>query len=261
MLGKTRKCMSIVLMSVMMLSLAGCSKDDIIEKKVDLSKAVDESDIEDGLYILTAKGKYYKPNTENQTFSDASIQASSNRIIWSVDNKKAIPTLYKDDKLVYFSKSMLEEDFIIEKFKSMGYSIGVFGLSTGTNGEINISSNNLVTSSTLETQLKKTMVSDENITLEEIGGNKINADKLLSGGIIPDLKKNKKYKIGVYKGTYYGETEVKADTKFFVSEKTDYTSGFEKTKSGYFIVNTGNLKNGYYSVNGEGLFRVTDEKR
>lgn len=257
-----RKKMNILLfMSVIILSLSGCSKGDIIEKKIDSSKAIDKTDIEDGLYILTEKGKFYKPNKENQSFNDVSVQASSTRVIWSVNDQKVIPTLYKDDKLVYFSKNILENDFVIEKFKSTGYSIGVYGLSTGTNGDINISSNNIIAGSTFSSQLDKIIKNGESVAIEELSGKKVSEDKLKRGGIIPDLEKNKKYKIGIYKGTYYGKIEVLADTRFFVSEKTDYTKGFQKTKSGYVIVDTGNLENGYYSINGEGLFRVTDKKR
>lgn len=261
---KKRLLVSLCLFALFSSFLCGCSKSDIIKTKEDKSKAVRQEEMDDGIYIRTQKGKFYKPNTDNQSFSGVGTQAGKDRIIWSVSGNKAIPTLYKDDELVCFSKQALTEDYVIEKFSSCGYSIGAYGLEQGTDGNINMAINTMAKDSSLYTamQEKKGVLEEKgSVVIAEIDGKNVKESDLKRGGILSGLEKDKTYTLGVYKGTYYTEFKLKADTKFFVSKETDTIGGFQNTKSGYAVINTDSLEEGYYSVNGEGLFRVVSKKR
>lgn len=256
--------LSVCVLSLLCGSLCGCSKEDVIKTKEDKSKAVKEEQMEDGIYIRTKKGKFYKPNTDNQSFSGVGTQAGSDRVIWNTSGNKAIPTLYKDDELVCFSAQALTEDYVIEKFSPSGYSIGVYGLEKGTDGNINMTSNMMVKDSSLYTAMmeKKGVLQEKgSIVIAELEGKKVKESDLKRGGILSGLEKDKSYTVGFFKGTYYTELKLKADTRFFVSKETDTIGGYQYTKSGYAIIDTSSLEEGYYSVNGEGLFHVVNKNR
>lgn len=243
--------------------LCGCSAEDLIEEDRDTARlgVIAEEDVEEGIYIMTADGDYYQPNTANQSFSSVTNEASPNRITWVNDNNKEIPSLYSDDTLVYFSSEEIPAYFSVERFLSVGYTFGIYNASLSTDGEIVFSADSLISGTDADNLFSQAMEGGV-MSLISVDGNELSEDDLSRCGSIKGLEKDHVYTIGVYKGTYYEETELTADTRIFYSSLVDQTTGIDKTKDGYAIIRLPELEDGYYSVNGTGLFHyIPDEAR
>ena len=62
--------------------------------------------------------------------------ADSSRIVYSVNGTNNIPTLYSDDKLVMYSADEIPDSLNAERFSSVGWTLGLFGLQSATNGGV-----------------------------------------------------------------------------------------------------------------------------
>lgn len=260
---KFKKWMTIVLTAVALTSLfSGCGKmDSIIEnKEVDVTKPVKKENVTSGVYILTEDGKFYKANTLNQSFSSATSSVSSSRYIYSVDGNKYIPKLYKDDLLIYVSNATLPDEINVEKFKSMGYTIGAVNVGKGTSGTYSVTTENCIDGSDFATQVSNEIGNAKSLVIKKIAGSTLKADRITDTGTITGLEKDKEITIDAYAGTYYKEIKTKADTKIFVSSKLFTIEDMELTKNGYVILNQ-NFGEGYYNINNEGLIQIVDENR
>ena len=237
------------------LLLSGCSLESIMEGEGDPGHVgiVPEEEIEEGIYIMTADGEYLAPNTENQTFSGTVEQADYNRVTWVTGDDKEIPTVYADDTLVYFSLDQIPSYFLIERFTAVGYTFGIYGAQITTDGEVSITSESLLGDSDAATVLSPAL-SDGVLRLYELNGKRITEEDLSLCGSIKGLEQGEDYTVGVYKGTYFQEAEITADTKVFYSRNVDQTTALVPTKDDYYTITLPEMEKGYYSIDGTGLF-------
>lgn len=246
----------------MMMALSGCKQmDSVIEEdERDVTEPVDQKNVTSGVYILTEDGTFYKANTLYQSFTQEATVASSDRYVYSVKDAKFIPTLYKNDALIYVSSSSIPKEISVERFKSCGYTIGAVAISKGTSGAYSVTNNNIISGSDFETQVTKNIGEAKTIVLKKANDTTVSDKNLTKAGTLETFKKDQEIVLDCYVGTYYKEIETKADTKIWVSASVSTIDDIELTKHGYVILNH-SLDEGYYNINNEGLICYKNEKR
>ena len=212
--------------------------------------------VKDGTdFIATGKLKGSGANgTPNGTDSDGT------RILYEVgEYDNIIPTLYADEILAEASTSADWTGVLLERYKFMGYSIGVYNAVYSKDGnDLSFDlDGNVIEGTDLYDQLSKMESRDFRITgidgreLDDANTNRI-------GGFLPNLEKDSVHTIDLYSGTYFHRIQVKADTEMFQSFEV-YSYGkdlISDTPNGYrsFRMPAG-MYSGYYAVNGSGIFR------
>lgn len=245
------------------LLLSGCGEIIIDSQKVnDYGKPISKEDLQDGIYIRTANNEYYQANTIGQNYEDTTYAARADRLCWYTGDK-FIPTLYADDQLVYITQESIPSTFLVEEFKDLGYTIGANALeySNELNGVSAQLEKGLLESDYYKVLSEK--VNDEdNLLYVEINNTPITLDNITYAGTFAGLEEGKKYKISLYKGTYYTEVDVVADTRVFASYSTSETLGYTRTKENYVVIELSpNIEQGYYTVDNSGMFYLSHEKR
>lgn len=289
---KNKRLISIVIVVVMAcltilssLALTGCSskKDKGPQKLV-----FDQNDekaylngLEDGKFYVRHKNEFSEVYFNNTTFEKGKMvtRANEKRIYWFKEDEDKIPTLYKGDSLVLFTRKSLEEKFILERFMDLGYSVGLCMMTPTESGRYAIS-----------TDIKKkntypysdadaiTKLSNKQVIVDSINKPiryyKEEYDKdtneLISPpesiivptkyGTIPNLKQNEYYDVKVYEGTVEHDYKLQANV-FILGSMEVLTDLNYKFDDEYLlgISLPADLKTGYYSINGQGLFRYVAE--
>lgn len=93
----------------------------------------------DYFYLLPAEGCNFDPANDYLQSTDYSangmISPELNRLVSFTWTDDAIPTLYKNDQLVYVAAESIPS-FRWERYLDKGYSIGISGLSAASSGKI-----------------------------------------------------------------------------------------------------------------------------
>lgn len=180
-----------------------------------------------------------------------------------------VPTLFEGDKLFYFSTTGVYDYTTLERFKEIGWSLGINNLQSNATGRVffepgedltsGIESGNMLT---LELQNIYDFVANENkasdgkFMIDKVGGVQI-TDKNVDNGILAGLEKGKAYDLEIYSGTEFMHYSASATVLYLKSYETyaiwectplqDYL---------YEIKFPDYLKTGYYDVGGQGFMRV-----
>ena len=240
--------------------------------------ALSLNDLQDGKYYIKDGDSFYalpeailSSSEENDTLIPE--KAHDGRLAkMNEAEAEIIPTLYNDTELIYFNasntavpdasggSSVIPTSFWLERFKDQGYSLGVSRL-TAVGSKYHFTLNDISSDSSISQSLTAEMGSD--FVLDTIGGKNLSEDMLSPSGTITGLSKGQSYKVDIYSGTNYVGGEFIADTRYFTSyelyELTDYTLG---TKGYVTIKMPSDYQNGYYYINGVGMFKfVNNSKR
>lgn len=256
-------------------AIAACGGNKKKEKKQEDPLANLKNDT---FYVLHSDNTIDKLLTCNASFTfneDVADEPSNERTIWlKEDEYNKIPTLYPDDKLIYHTTEIVNEDFTFERFEDFGYSIGMRGLTVTNSGRYCIStkeedktvfpSTEKYTSDTADILTFK----NESVILDEFGGAPlralrnekgefVNNDTVFSRcGTILGLTKDKEYEAKIYSGTELYEYTFKADKRIMGSMETTKTVDYSFEKKSIAIIDIPEyFNNGYYSINGKGIFR------
>ena len=230
-------------------------------KETDPSEPIPTSELEEeGYYILGSDGNYYRPNTDGQNFTGTVTNADSSRVVVSKNNSKFIPKFYTDDMLVYFSSGTVPDEFYVERFRNTGYTIGLYGLSLGSNGRYSFDKSDIVSGSDLESQIGSLMTEERIATILTVNGRALTEEAVTSAGSLGGLEKGDEVTIEYMIGTYYGSFTTIADEILFYSSATTTINSYRTTKNGYIVLDMPETK-GYMSIEGIGLMKVMDEAR
>lgn len=177
-------------------------------------------------------------------------------LIPQVDGKNTFLVIYQT------GENEMPESYSIEKYKDLGYTLGVSVSFGETGGSLFLVNDDLCSSSMAEDILSD--CTSGLLKIHKINGKKdlpldnvdTEVEKLLG------LEKDKRYQVGFFDGTTYHEEEFLADTAVFKSEKVmNLENPLKPTEHGFFYVKLPvNLKNGYYHINDAGLFRYTGQQ-
>lgn len=260
---KIRRCLLSLLLIVSIATAAvGCGSqksDDAANSNGPYS--IDQ--IQSGLYIMTGDGKFYTPDTSGQNFTNEVTSSDPRRIIYSYEDNKEIPIMYKDDKLVYFTSGTIPDNFGVEKFRDVGYTFGLYGISKNSGGEYTFNASSFIPNSTLE-QSFNGYISDGDLgILLSVDEKPVDVDDLSIAGTYKCSKKDQKVKLAFMKGTFYNEVEAFADEHVWYSAETSNVLSYETTKNGFIVLNLPDgLKDGdYISVMNTGLIQVSSKNR
>lgn len=241
--------------------------------------AVTVNDLKSGSYYVKNGSDFYELPQEGWNFDtsrsvmstnnglNGMINTESNRIVDYVYKDGAIPTLYKNDQLVFKSSGNVPS-FTWERFLDQGYSIGLYGLTTSSAGKIQFtpgkSGNENLSSITraLSEKAQEGMVLDNGFVLDKINGASLTKNNLRNGGIIAGLTKDAVANCDLYIGTSLVSVAATADTRVFTSFELYTTDLYSNSPDGYAIVDIPDyLKSGYYYINNAGLVKYYNVER
>lgn len=240
--------------------LSGCGQ----KNETDDGSAMTEEDYQK-LSEQMEEGKYYiLHNGEVSMITTAEETSPSNGTIAWFDHTayENIVTMYKGDKLIYYTTNDIDESFSYTRFLDMGYTIPIAGLEAGASGKFHISTSSdagTVYPDSSATSLYE--FQNDQVIVDKIGGVSLTADNVSEYGTVTGLEQDEEYNIDLYSGSVLTKTSMYAnirvmgldDDQSFTTNKFDFLSG-EVIQIG--LPNWFN--SGYYEINGLGIFRYVN---
>ena len=258
-LQKKNLAKAILLCSMAML-LTACKKDVQIFEKKPVTEAVEvaAADMERDVFYVKNGTKFSKVYLPGGNAKKKARNLNKARVLYFLDDEPMVPTHYKGEVITYKSATtdLYKEGLTLERYKDIGFSIGVFGGTIGEDGFLHISiKDNVVPGSDAAAAFAKAQVDD--VRIVSVGG--IDIKEMLDPdcGVLLGLEDGKNYTVEFYLGTYYYQYTFVADTHFLQAyEYYSYgSSEIKDTKLSYMSFTTPtDLKSGYYNVSGTGLF-------
>lgn len=257
------------LAAIMILSLAalaGCGRNE--EEIVYELTPVTEEELETGCYYVKSGDQYYKmPDTTGRASFDGDSlvakEASSDRTLMFGQDDVFIPTLYKDDMLIYVTKEAIPTSFTWERYEDDGYTIGVAGLSENEAGRYTTSK----TATTVKAdssfgQALADVADEETIIIDKVDNTSVSNANISTGGSITGLTYGTEYTVDTYVGSEYIEAKATADTHVFTSFELYETSTYDFAQANYIVLTVPSyLRSGYYLINGTGFVKYANATR
>ena len=180
-----------------------------------------------------------------------------------------IPTLFEGDKLFYFSTTGVYDYTTLERFKTLGWSLGLNNLQSNTTGRVffetgesledGIASGNILT---LELQniydfvANEDKASDGQFMIDKVGGVNI-TNKNVENGILTGLERGKAYDLEIYSGTEFMHYTASASVFYLKSYETYAIWECTPLQDYLYEIKVPDyLKTGYYDVSGTGFMRL-----
>ncbi len=268
------KAMSLLLISALLTATLGCGKEVVEEDpKTAYLKTLESGNF----YIRHSNYTVEKPYFGEATFSKGSTFEKQNNdaVMWFHGDEDKIPVLYEGDSLIYYSTDPIKEEYTLERYELLPYTIGLCKMTVSPSGRFKIKTdeNEKCTYPGADTDQILNFVNDE-VIIDTLGGVKLRASKdeitfddegnvvnvstsaLTRGGTIFGLERGETYSCEIYEGTIGTLFNFTADVLPIVHWET-YTSvdyNFE-SRTIMNIPIPDDFKSGYYMVNGIGLFR------
>lgn len=268
------------LLTALIIGLTGCnlSRDDIASETdaTKMSVITDINKLKNHSFYIRHKDEYYPLYLGEKSFEidETSINTdpSDERTLFFKDDWDMIPTCFKNDTLVYYCDDKLPDYFILERFEDVGYSFGICNLklnpqnnlyyfeTTTSDEEVNP---NIYQKSNFS-KIQELYPPESIISINSLGKDKLEIDsnQISRGGIILGLEKDNLYTVTVAKGSDPMVCEFLADTKMLTSwEILDISTRFNFSETKTIEFDFPNyMENGYYMINGKGLFRYVNGK-
>ena len=277
---KKKHLLMISTLLVTSLALSGCSLlsdnaeeepiEEIDETLVDAEKVY--KSLEDGCYYVQHANK----TCEKVYFGQASFDEgntvttpSTNRVMWFRGDFDQIPTYHQGDSLIFYSKEELDETFTLERFMDLGYSIGVRGLKETESGRYSISTDVDEKCTYPESDADQLLLlENDNVIIESVSrvalrNDTTNPDNNLvtDYGTVSKLPEETPLNIKVFEGTEENDYVFTTDVRILGSMEAVSNNNFEFTENNIIVIDIPSyFHDGYYLINGAGLFRyVTSE--
>ena len=192
------------------------------------------------------------------------------RAVFDTSSIVNIPTLFDGDKLFYYSTTGVYDYTILERFKDLGWSIGITKFQETVTGRIyfepgqdlmsGVESGVILTSEIApiyDFVANEEKQSDGLFRLDKIGGVPI-SKKNIEDGILIGLEKGKQYDTEIYSGTEFLYFSLSASVNYLESFETYAISEFTpmQQNSLFEITIPEYLLTGYYDVSGAGFLRL-----
>lgn len=245
----------IILFSILLVS--GCGSVEIfVEPEPDHVVEISDSQLRTEIYYIKNGTKFAKVYLPKGNVKSTAKSVKTNRVLYFMGDEKMLPVHYKGELIAYASAKADLNSICLERFKDMGYSLGIYGGEMQEDGYYHLSIKKNLADDSDAKKIFSGVVSDE-IRISSVGGSPIGELVDEGSGIITGLEKDKTYTVEFYSGTYFYRQNFVADTHFLRAFEV-YNYGEESiddTTHGYMCFNTPeDLKSGYYLVNGQGLF-------
>ena len=258
-----RKFLGLCIALCMVLPIAGCGEntEDATVEAPTVSMIESMDLLYDRGFYVRHDDKFLIPYIGDASFKNeytAVPNPDKRRVLWFMDDFACIPTLYKGDSLIYCSTVEFPEDFILERFEDIGYTVGISNLKQRASGRFSLNTNpELYDHINARSDAAKLFeLGDQNVTIETIGNYPLRGGNVTEGGTIRGLSKDKLYKTEVYTGTYLKNYDLVADSRAMISFEVHHMTNYEYLRSDIIELELPeNLMTGYYLVNGQGLIR------
>ena len=275
---RKRTLLSILLCVCALSMLAGCSKKKETGPVEQTLTAVGLDQLEEGCFYVRSGDQFWKLPLEERNFDTAKEPKSTddkqvgfvatglkdNRIVDFVYEDDAIPTLYKNDTLVYVTNNEISS-FTWERYLDCGYSIGIYGFDLNSSDKITTGDlSNYSQLSSVAAQLSANDVpSLGGIVFDKINGTPLSKSYLNeSAGIITGMSKNATAQIDAFIGTTHVPLTASADTRFFQAFELYNSTQYSLSTDGYAMIEIPNyLKSGYYLLNNQGFVKFVNIDR
>ncbi len=264
-------------------SLAGCKQKEPEEPEIIYELTpVTEDQLQGGKYYVKDAMNFYELPYGSRNFSEEEnvISGGDNEMVNNADKSRRImfgkddvfiPTLYKDDVLVYVT-DVMPESFKWERYYDDGYTVGLAGLELNSTNAYSLTMD--VTTINSESSFFSGLVNyaaSKSIELSEgmsMVVNAVNSAKLTEAnvsecGSITGLTKDSSYNVDVYCGSLYIPVEgCVADTHVLHSYETYATTACNYLQASYIqVVVPDFFPSGYYLVDGVGMVRYINGPR
>lgn len=266
-----------VLILFVALALTGCKKEEEPTGPVDQVLAPITADmLEPGFFYVKSGDSFYLLPAEDCNFDAENDHLEStdfkengmvgqdlNRLLSFTWTDDAIPTLYKNDQLIYVAAESIPS-FRWERYTDKGYSIGVSGLLIGKSGKVTSGpQSKYAYSSSFETALTaENIEATSGFTVDSINNVTLGENYLNDAGVISGLSKNSQAVVNVFVGTQLHQITAAADTRYFKSFELYETSKYALSTGGYAIVDVPSyFKSGYYLINNYGFVKFINADR
>jgi len=236
----------------------GCSEDNrIFEKESNAYElvALSQDELENNTYYVKDKTTFYATHKASGNFSNIPSKVDSSRLKYLADDLSLVPTLYKGEVIAYPTTQTSLEDITLERLKDLGWSFGITGMYTNSDGYICFDTKqNIITGSNAEGIFK---TSEANlIRIATINDKPVSEDSLTSAGTVNGLEEKTTYQVNLYSGSKYGTVNLKSDVHYFQSFEIFKIDEAKDTQNGYLSISMpDDLKSGYYIINGVGMFK------
>lgn len=270
---------SIALGIGIIVALAGCSKKEVEETPAEQTlTAVGLDQLEEGCFYVRSGDQFWKLpleecnfdrtkepiSTDNSQVGFVATGLKDNRILDFVYEDDAIPTLYKNDTLVYVTNDAISS-FTWERYLDCGYSIGIYGFELNSSDKVTTGDlSNYSQISSIAGQLVANQVPNlGGIVFDKINGTPITKSYLNeSAGIITGMSKNASANIDAFIGTAHVPMAASADTRYFQAFELYNSTQYSLSTDGYAMVEIPSyLKSGYYLLNNVGFVKFVNIDR
>lgn len=256
--------------------IAGCSREKEPEGPVEeILTAVTLSDLAPGNFYVKSGNSFFLLPIEGANFdlnepvkttdksANGMVSSEENRLLDFIYRDAAIPTLYRNDQLIYVSNGSISE-FTWERYSDYGYSIGLSSLELANSGKITFGKNTQTASgSSIRDALATAGAGNSSgLTIDAINGTPLSSQYLNDGGIITGMSKDAAANVDFYSGTQHIPLTAFADTRYFKSFETYQTTQYSLSTDGYAIIDIPSyLKSGYYLLNSTGFVKFLNVDR
>lgn len=278
--------LSAVLLGGCSLSLPG--EDEINEEEVKLQQlrdvgiiAYEEStlgipvkteniteNMESGMYYVIHNNTLYPCYADTQTYDygdppEYGPEYNNRFDIFTSESIVDIPTLFEGDKLYYYNEEGVLMYSTFERYKDLGWSIGLRNLKSTPAGYVylNLEDEDEESPCILGSLESMRDISETSILIDKIGGIRLTSD-YCENGIINGLIEGVSYDLEVYNGTNYYYYTSTVDTRYFQSFEVYRLDKYLPLQDYLYEIEIPEwLPEGYYDVDGVGMFRYVKGKQ
>ena len=255
------------------------TKDTIDAKKASVNATEKNTtpELEEDAYYVLHNGKYTPLYFGNSSFDEGEVvnEPLTTRLLWYIDDYSnnadidSIPTLYKDDQLVYRYSDTLTEEFNFERFYDLGRSFGIYGLSETKSGRYSLSIDPDLMYPDSDVYNDISSLTSETVILEQMDTMKLRVGQ----GLVSDYgticnfafddnenlieaDPSQEYTFLVYNGTYKNKFKFKPTYRILGSYEDYISYDFSFIEDDLIEITIPNwFESGYYLINGVGVVK------
>ena len=251
----SKKALTLCIAASMLIGMTGCGdKEEISYQAIKLEDLINNP----GTFILSSKDGMAHPTiTNGQT-------ETLDHWFLTEDQLQNVYELGPKDQLIFTDITKRPSTFVFHKFDELGYTVGCnFDVITETTDE---KSPVIITFGTHYNPFSPigdyltAYVAEvgSNVKITDINGIKMKTSMLTSSGYLKGLTKDAMYKFSYYRGTHFNTITIKADSLLLYETEKYSSNSYAEMDSTYFVVNIPDeMPNGYYYLEGYGLFKYS----
>ncbi len=213
----------------------------------------------DGCYYIKHGDVLYPCYTDISTYTDVMDYRpypDKRYDVFTSESIVDVPTLFEGDSLLYYNTTGVLMYSTFERFKDLGWSIGLLNIRSTPAGYVYLDmeheSDYPCIMKTME-DVRSMFESD--IFIDKIGGVKITSD-FCENGIVNGLIEGVNYDIELYDGTNYKYYSATCNTHYFQSYELYFIDKYKPLQDYLYEIEVPEyLLNGYYNIDGRGMFR------